>query len=539
MRYTTFNLTLFVLLLFSNPLFAQTIKEKVDINKTFLELKVAKNDSIKAEKLIELYKKSIRQGEINKDIIEEALLVSEMIYYIDGIGKCYNRMGITARYESDYTQSVNFHKRALTYYEKSTDTLSKIKCLNSLGVTYRKLNLEKEAFAQYFQALNLAEKINSQKSISIALNGIGNVFINTEEYDKALKYFRKGVAIEKKNNNERGQEYGFANIGEVYMQKEKYDSAHYYFNKALVLAKKNPRKEGIAIKYNLLGKLYQVEGDYSKSSENYKRAIPQLIKHNSLRYLSNTLINIGINQIHNNQHKEALTNIQQGLQTALTIKSKENIMLGYNALTNYYTKTNEFKKALESYKKATKYHDSIVNVASKESIISTQIEYETKKKDIQLKNLAKEKESSIQEAKLNSNKLWLGALLSVIIIGFLLFIIYLLRKNKKLELEQQNTELHKYVLQINKLEDLIKNNKTENHLIISDNIKTYDLSKRESEVLKFITSGFSNDEIADKLFVSKNTIKTHIKNIYSKLDVKNRIQAMKKVNAYQDSSNVF
>ena len=93
------------------------------------------------------------------------------------------------------------------------------------------------------------------------------------------------------------------------MQKQEYDSAHYYFNKSLVLAKKNPRKEGIAIKYNLLGKLYQLEGDYLKSSEDYKKAIPQLIKYNSLRYLSNTLINIGINQTHTHQHQEAITNI--------------------------------------------------------------------------------------------------------------------------------------------------------------------------------------------------------------------------------------
>lgn len=517
-------------LFLSTSLFAQSQREKVDISKVFTELKITKNDSVKAEKLITLYKKSIRQGEINKEIIEEALLVSEIIYYLDGIAKSYNRMGITARYESDYTQSVNYHIRALTYFEKSTDTLSKIKCLNSLGVTYRKLNLEKEAFSQYIQALNLAEKIDSQKSISIALNGIGNVFINTEEYDKALKYFRKGVDIEKKNNNEKGQEYGYANIGEVYMQKQEYDSAQIYFNKSLVLAKKNPRKEGIAIKYNLLGKLYQAEGDYSKSLEYYKKAIPQLIKFNSLRYLSNTLINIGINQIHTKDYTEAIDNIKSGLQTANTIKSKENIMLGHDALTEYYTQIHDYKKALESHKKATKYHDSIVNVASKESIISTQIKYETQKKDKQLKKLALEKANSLQEAKSNSNKLWLGTALSVVIIGFLLFSIYLLRKNKKLEFEKQNTELKKYVHHINKLEDILKNNKTDNHQLISDNIKTYDLSKRESEVLGFISSGFSNDEISEKLFISKNTVKTHIKNIYSKLDVKNRIQAMKKIN---------
>jgi len=62
-----------------------------------------------------------------------------------------------------------------------------------------------------------------------------------------------------------------------------------------------------------------------------------------------------------------------------------------------------------------------------------------------------------------------------------------------------------------------------------ENIKTFELSSRETEVLEHIASGMSNSEIAEKMFVSTNTIKTHIKNIYSKLDVKNRIQAMKKV----------
>ena len=519
-----------LLFLISIAAFGQNKNEEIDISKTFSELKITKNDSLKAEKLINLYRQSIRQREGNNEIIEEALLVSEMIYYIDGIAKSYNRMGITARYDSDYAKSVNYHKRALTYYEKSTDTLSKIKCLNSLGVTYRKLNLEKEAFVHYFQALNLSEKIDSQKSIAIALSGIGNVFINTEEYDKALKYFKKGVEVEVRSQNEKGQEYGFANIGEVYLSKKQYDSAHYYFNKSLILAKKNPRKEGVAIKYNLLGLLYQKEGDFAKSTESYKKAIPQLVKYNSLRYLSNTLINIGVNQIHTKHYSEALDNITQGLQTAITIKSKENIVLGYTALTEYYTQTNQFKQALESHKKATKYHDSIVNLSSKESIISTQIEYETQKKDEQLKELAIKNERSAEKAKTNFKALLWGSLFSVFLIAFLIFSIYLLRKNKILELEKQNSEIQKHILQISKLENLVKNNTSISLNVDSEKIKNYDLSKREIEVLELITNGFSNEEIANKMFVSKNTVKTHIKNLYSKLDVRNRIQAMKKVN---------
>jgi LuxR family maltose regulon positive regulatory protein len=52
------------------------------------------------------------------------------------------------------------------------------------------------------------------------------------------------------------------------------------------------------------------------------------------------------------------------------------------------------------------------------------------------------------------------------------------------------------------------------------------LSERELEVLRLIAAGLSNREIAEKLFVAVSTVKTHINNIYRKLDVSKRTQAM-------------
>ncbi len=54
------------------------------------------------------------------------------------------------------------------------------------------------------------------------------------------------------------------------------------------------------------------------------------------------------------------------------------------------------------------------------------------------------------------------------------------------------------------------------------------LSKREYEVLELMAQGLSNQEIADKMFVSLNTVKTHSANLYSKLDVKRRTQAVQR-----------
>ncbi|GAB3955227.1 response regulator transcription factor [Spirosoma harenae] len=54
------------------------------------------------------------------------------------------------------------------------------------------------------------------------------------------------------------------------------------------------------------------------------------------------------------------------------------------------------------------------------------------------------------------------------------------------------------------------------------------ISKREYEVLELMAKGLSNQEIADTLFVSLNTIKTHSSNLFLKLDTKRRTQTVQK-----------
>ena len=52
-----------------------------------------------------------------------------------------------------------------------------------------------------------------------------------------------------------------------------------------------------------------------------------------------------------------------------------------------------------------------------------------------------------------------------------------------------------------------------------------ELTRREVQVLQFLKNGGSNMEIADSLFISEHTIKSHLYNIFRKIDVKNRVQA--------------
>lgn len=52
------------------------------------------------------------------------------------------------------------------------------------------------------------------------------------------------------------------------------------------------------------------------------------------------------------------------------------------------------------------------------------------------------------------------------------------------------------------------------------------LSKREMEVLKLMAEGLNHKEAAEKLFVSPDTVRKHLSNIYKKLKVNNKVSAI-------------
>ena len=65
--------------------------------------------------------------------------------------------------------------------------------------------------------------------------------------------------------------------------------------------------------------------------------------------------------------------------------------------------------------------------------------------------------------------------------------------------------------------------------------KQFSLSSREEEIVKLIIQGHSNQEIAETLFISIHTVKTHNENIFKKLGVKNRASVLRSLREYASS----
>jgi ATP/maltotriose-dependent transcriptional regulator MalT len=481
------------------------------------------DDSSKVEQLITTYKLSIRNKPIRIDILNKALKLSKEISYNTGIAKCLKNKGLDYRYKHEYIKSIKYHKEAIEYFKKSWDIQSRIKNLNSLGVAYRRINIEDEAIKYYFRALKLSEKVEHSKSMAIAMNGIGNAYITLKKYDYAIKYFKLSLDLEILCNSVRGTGYDYSNLGEAFMYKEQYDSSFFYHKKALEVANKLNIDLDKAIIYSSIGQMYQHKGDLDMALKYYFDAIPTLEKRRSKRLLSFSLINIGKIYQKKGDLKQAEKYINKGLIISKAIATKDNIVSGFEALASINESKGNYKKALNEYKNMVIYRDSIFNIKSHYNIAAMEIKYESEKKDERINRLN-------LESKVQKSKIVIQFLAIIILGGIAIFIVLYNRirlKNQNLEIHNMRHKIEEYLKYISKLED--NDHYTANKHTISK--EEYGLSSREEEVLFLIAQGLKNQEIADKMFVSLSTVKTHTKNIFEKLDVRNRIEAAKKAQA--------
>jgi len=71
---------------------------------------------------------------------------------------------------------------------------------------------------------------------------------------------------------------------------------------------------------------------------------------------------------------------------------------------------------------------------------------------------------------------------------------------------------------------------------VSLSFSDFNLTNREQIVLELMSEGLSNAEIAAHLSISIHTVKTHVSNIFAKMDVKRRTQAIKKAQDYRSEN---
>ena len=81
-------------------------------------------------------------------------------------------------------------------------------------------------------------------------------------------------------------------------------------------------------------------------------------------------------------------------------------------------------------------------------------------------------------------------------------------------------------LKLTKTKEIVVIRDAEPFAVSQDRLDTFGITPREHEILTLIAAGLSNREIAEKLFVSENTVKTHSSRLFEKLNARRRTQAV-------------
>lgn len=347
----------------------------------------------------------------------------------------YTSLGVLYRNISNYTNALKFHNDALEFAKSISDKHYQCVSLNNLGVVYRRLDNHAYASEYHIKALKLAEEIKDTFNIAVACNSLGNIFSLNGRYDEALEYFQRALFLSKKMENLLGQAMNYNNIGEVYEFKGDYEKAKEYYSKSLDVNFKINSLKGIGINYNALGKIELYLGNVAKAYNYFKKSLEIDKQLGDKKFLADSYINLAKAQLFLNYNNQALSNIDSCLKIAKQINSLIHFQQAYEVLSTYYQRIGNHGKALEYFKLASAYKDSVLNEKNSRHISTIQTLYETEKKENEIKLLLQQqelKQREITKQKIQTYALLIGLLLS----GFMLVAIYFTLKVKRKTADQ-------------------------------------------------------------------------------------------------------
>jgi DNA-binding CsgD family transcriptional regulator len=182
----------------------------------------------------------------------------------------------------------------------------------------------------------------------------------------------------------------------------------------------------------------------------------------------------------------------------------------------------DYKKGHEYLALYHKENEEIFNEEKSKQIKELQTKYETTKKEVEIERL--ELDSQLHELQLSKarNQLIGTGIMTLLAIGG--GIVVASMRNKRIKAERIAQDHQVDALKQRVLELQLESSAMESSYNLEDlngKLQT-PLTEREHEALALSLQGKSNKEIADELFVSVNTIKFHLRNIYQKLGVSNK-----------------
>lgn len=418
----------------------------------------------------------------------EALRSSIDSGHKDLVGNSYKAIGGIWYIRGDYDKALSNFLDALDLFQSLKDTTNISQLLSNLGLVYKNIGDMDLSLDHYNQALKLQAANPDTLTVSRLLNNIGVIYKNRGDYDEAANYFSRSLAYKEAIDDRKGVANTLTNLGIINSKKGSDRIALQYFFRSQVVERELGLEEGMAKNYNNIALSYL-----------------QLGNCDSAQYYADL-----------------------GLRIGEKLGTKIQIMEASQILSQCMAQNGRYRLAYRHQGTHMAMKDSLMNEDKAREIGRLESKLELAKQEAEIDLLAKE--NQLAEAELSRKQVLQVSLIAVIILVIAISVYVVITQRQKNALREQALmgELTELRNEINVLVSKYEEGFDANLETINEKL-VEPLSEREFEALKLTIEGKQNREIAELLFISTNTVKFHLKNIYMKLGVNNRKEALQYV----------
>ena len=466
-----------------------------------------------------------------------ALQLQREINDSDGVG--LSLIAIADHYDriGKPDSSVHWNKQALKILRATGNKVRLSFCIYNLGLILKKKGEIEKASSYFFEALKIQKANDDRSGVVNTLLSIGTLYEKKGELQRAEEYYKKAADLNKTVGNKTIDAKVQSNLGIIYSIKGNHEKSLEYFQKSLAIIEKFELGPGLrALCLNEIGEQHNELGNLSLALEYIERSLKvgrgiSLPQHTAKRLMS-------IGNLHFKQGNLRLAEkyLIESFEITQRLGFPKNIQGTAGLLAIVKEKQGDYKSALQYFKLSTLMKDSIENSKVEKLLIEKEAQYKIEKKEQKI--LLNEKKIKLlkKDRQIKSYTLY-STIVGFILILFIIVLGFFNYNQRKIAMEQEiRNQLALYLKEIDVLKanintHLIEGSNSVGTMFENDELNAYfdaKLSKRELEVLSELSKGKSNKEISETLFVSVNTVRSHLLNIYDKLDVKNRTQAVKK-----------
>ncbi len=477
-------------------------------------------------------------NDVNGSLENYLLSIQELIYFeLDTVYliEVYSHTGFCYKYLGKYAEALPYYDQALKVATAANDSVEISNQLAHIGTLYAELGRYRESSDYLDRAYEIDFMLNDSTALGYDLVNLGDLMCKIPDYDRAIEYYRKGLEVRStRAGNHNTHILRLGKLSYALMMNGDLDSARKYIEMSIGLAKSI--KDDLSLNKQLITKsrILNAESRYDSAVIIGVQCYQYFNDGTGSQYQIESGMALAEALIGQQNFERADKILAEITPIARRNKSLESLASIMERRSNTSGQLGYSELAMELLNEHHVLLDSLREQNKQKSIYSLTQEYQSKQQEQQIELFeAKEALMQLQLLKKKRETMALvGVIIGIILVGGYVF--YTLRRKTQLKNQLLASEVNELRLKLKAILEF----KPDEVGIVKDQINSIleePLSEREFEILNLAISNKSNNEIAEEVFVSVNTVKFHLKNIYQKLGVSNRAEALKY--AIQVSSN--